>query len=200
MKECRRRHLAVAALAVMLALPASPAAARDVEKLEGGGARPSCTFVGLAGDLDVDGGGTNWYGGLNLPDPAQGNEWQPVAEGPLVGVKDTLTGTWEVTKEPFGTAQVTLTIGKKIGHDTETDESGTIRITYYAMTGTVTVAGVTYPITGCQYKEYRHSADVLPHTGSHTGPLAGAGAWLLTAGALLVAVARRRRIAASTTA
>ena len=193
MRDCRRRHLAVAALAAILALPAGTAAARDVEKLEGGGARPSCTFVGLAGDLDVDGGGTNWYGGLNLPDPAQGNQWQPVAEGPLVGVKDTLTGTWVLTKAPFGTARVTLTIGRKVGHDTQTDESGTIRIAYYAMTGTVSVAGVSYPITGCQYTEYAHPPDVLPHTGSRTGALAGAGASLIIAGGLLVAAARRRR-------
>ena len=193
MQDRRWRHLAVGALAVMLAIPAGPVAATDVEKLDGGGARPSCMFVGLAGDLDVDGGGTNWYGGLNLPDPAQGNEWQPVAQGPLVGANDTLTGTWELSKEPFGTAQINLTIGKKVGHDTETDEAGTIRIVYYAMTGTVTVDGAAYPITGCQYKEYRHSTKVLPHTGSHTWPVGSAGAALLAAGALLVAVAHRSR-------
>ena len=193
MENRRWRHLAVGALAVMVAIPAGPVAARDVDKLDGGGARPSCTFGGLAGDLDVDGGGTNWYGGLNLPDPDQGNAWQPVAEGPLVGVKDTLAGTWELSKEPFGTAQVSLRIGKKVGHETQTDESGSIPIAYYAMTGTVTVDGVAYPITGCQYMEYRQSADLLPHTGPQTGPLAGAGAWLLAVGALLVHVASRRR-------
>ena len=91
-----------------------------------------------------------------------------------------------MSKEPFGTAQVRLRIGKKVGHETQNDESGSIQIAYYAMTGTVTVDGVAYPITGCQYMEYRQSAEVLPHTGPQTGPLAGAGAWLLAVGALLV--------------
>ena len=145
----RWRHLAVVALAVMVAIPAGPVAARDVENLDGAGL-PSCTFVGLAGDLDVMEAAPTGTAGSTLPDLDQGNAWQPVAEGPLVGVKDTLTGTWELSKEPFGTAQVRLRIGKKVGHETQNDESGSIQIAYYAMTGTVTVDGVAYPITGCR--------------------------------------------------
>lgn len=150
------RAVVAGALAVALVVPAGPAAAKtNVMNLNGGGARPSCTFEGLAGDLYVDGGGTDWYGGLNLPDPDQGNEWQPIAEGPLTGDRDTLRGTWELYKEPYGTVQIDLTIGKVVARETPSDEEGKLHIAYYEMSGTVMLDGEAYPITGCQYKEFR---------------------------------------------
>jgi hypothetical protein len=113
-----------------------------------------------------------------------------VAEGPLAASGDTLTGTWELYKEPFGTAQVDLRVGDEVSREAQDAEEGTFQVTYYAMTGTVTVQDVTYPITGCRLVGYR-GPEALPRTGPQTGALAGAGALLLAAGAGMVAVARR---------
>lgn len=50
------RPLVVGVLALGLVVPAGPAVAKTkVENLDGGGARPACTLVGIEGDLDVDG-------------------------------------------------------------------------------------------------------------------------------------------------
>lgn len=55
----------------------------------------------------------------------------------------------------LGEAQIDLQIGKKVSRETQTDEEGKFRIVSYEMTGTVTIDGVAYPITGCQYREFR---------------------------------------------
>lgn len=145
----------VGAVLALATLAACGDSGVDVAQLGGGGARPSCRLVGTAGDLDVDGSGTDWYGGLNLPDPARGGQWQPIAEGKFQVAGDSLTGAWQLQREPFGTTTIKLAVGDVVAHETETDESATVQIEYRALSGTVTVGGVSYPITGCRLKLYQ---------------------------------------------